>query len=95
MVSWIRKLWTSDTSYYKSLNFNNEQQQLLQIKYKEKLKGDEKRNTDNWDDHFNKLKATYEKEQESNNIDNLLTYVDKQSQDENVAANNKYKKKNF
>ena len=58
------------------LNFNNEQQQLLQIEYKEKLKEDEKINTDNWNDHFNELKATYEKEQESNNMDNLLKYAD-------------------
>ena len=47
-----------------SLNFNNEQQQLLQVKYKDKLKENEKRNADNWNDHFDKLKATYEKEQE-------------------------------
>ena len=73
-----------------SLNFNNEQQHLLQVKDKDKLKEDEKRNTANWNDHFDKLKATYEKEQESNDIDNLLKYADKQSQNENVAANNKY-----
>ena len=73
-----------------SLNFNNEQQQSLQVKDKDKLKEDEKRNTANWKDHFDKLKATYEKEQESNDIDNLLKYADKQSQNENVAANNKY-----
>ena len=73
-----------------SINFNNKQQQLLQVKYKEKLKEDEKRNTDNWNDHFDKLKATYEKRQESNDIDDLLKYADNKSQDENVAANNKY-----
>ena len=44
------------------LNFNNEQQQLLQVKYKYELKEDEKRNTDNWNNHFDKLKAKYEKE---------------------------------
>ena len=70
------------------LNFNNKQQHLLQVKYKNKLEEDKKRNTDNWNDHFDKLKATYKKEQESNNIDNLLKYVDKQSQNENAAANN-------
>ena len=73
-----------------SPNFNNEQQPLLQVKYKDKLKEDEKRNTDNWNDCFDKLKATYEKEQELNDIDNLLKYADNQSQNENVAANNKY-----
>ena len=78
-----------------SINFNNKQQQLLQVKYKEKLKEDEKRNTDNWNDHFDKLKATYEKRQESNDIDDLLKYADNKSQDENVAANNKYTQKNY
>ena len=78
-----------------TLNFNNEQQQLLQVKYRDKLKEDEKRNTDNWNDHFDKLKATYEKEQESNDIDNLLKYGNKQSQNENVAANFKYTQKNY
>ena len=51
-------------SIINSLNFNNEQQQLFQVKYKDKLKEHEKRNTDNWNDHFNKLKATYEEGQE-------------------------------
>ena len=82
-------------SIINSLNFNNEQQQLLQVKYKDKLKEDEKRNTDNWNNHFDKLKATYQKEQESNDTDNLLKYADKQSEDENVAANNKYMQKNY
>ena len=82
-------------SIINSLNFNNEQQQLLQVKYKDKLKEDEKRNTDNWNNHFDKLKATYQKEQESNDIDNLLKYADKQSEDENVAANNNYMQKNY
>ena len=59
------------------------------------MKEDEKRNTDNWNDHFDKLKATYEKKQESNGIYNLLKYADKQSQDENVAAKNKYAQKNY
>ena len=45
-----------------SLNFKNEQQQLLQVKYKYKLKEDEKRNTDNWSNYFDKLRAKYEKE---------------------------------
>ena len=72
-----------------SLKFNNEQQQLLQVKYKYKLKEDEKRNTDNWNDYSDKLKATYEKEQEWNDIDDLLKYADKQFQNENVAGNNK------
>ena len=63
-------------SIINSLNFNNEQQQLLQVKYKDKLE-DEKRNTDNWNNHFDKLKATCQKEQESNDIDNLLKYADK------------------
>ena len=80
-------------SIINSLNFNNDQQQLLQVKYKDKLKEDKKRNTDNWNNHFDKLKATYQKEQESNDIDNLLKYADKQSGDENVAANNQYMQK--
>ena len=78
-----------------SLNFNKEQQQLLQVKYKDKLKEDKKKNTDNWNDHFDKLKATNEKKQESNDIDSLLEYADKQSQNENVAANNKCTQKNY
>ena len=49
-------------SIINSLNFNNEQQQLLQVKYKYKLKEDEKRNTDNWSNYFDKLRAKYEKE---------------------------------
>ena len=61
-------------SIINSLNFNSEQQQLLQVKYKDILKEDEKRNTDNW---------------------NLLKYADKHSEDENVAANNKYMQKNY
>ena len=72
-----------------SLNLNKEQQQLLQVNYKEKIKEYEKRITDNLNDHSDKLKARCKKEQESKNIDNLLKYADKQSQDENVAANNK------
>ena len=48
-------------SIINSLNFNNEQQQLLQVKYKDKLKEDEKRNTDNWNVLFDKLKKRYEK----------------------------------
>ena len=76
-------------SIINSLNFSNEQQQLLQVKYKDKLKEEEKRNTDNWNNHFDKLKATYQKEQELNDIDNLLKYADKTSEDENVTANNK------
>ena len=75
------------------LNFNNKQKQLLQVKYN--LKEDEKRNTDNWSKYFDELKATYEKEQESNDIDNLLTYTNKQSQNENVAANNMYTQNNY
>ena len=98
-----RRNWLVELEHYEqaihsiinSLNFNNEQQHLLQVKYKEKVKEDEKRNTDNWNDHFDKLKATYEKEQESNDIDNLLKYPDKQFQEENVAANNKYTQKNY
>ena len=92
-----RRNWLVQLEHYEqaihniinSLNFNNEQRQLLQVKNKEELKKDEKRNTDNWNDHFDKLKATYEKKQ-SNDIDNLLKHPDKQFQDENVAANNKY-----
>ena len=72
-----------------SLNLNKEQQQLLQVNYKEKIKEYEKRITDNLNDHSDKLKARCKKEQESKDIDNLLKYADKQSQDENVAANNK------
>ena len=45
-----------------SLNFNNKKQQLLQVKYKDKLKEYEKRNTNNWNGHFDKLKTTYEKD---------------------------------
>ena len=98
-----RRNWLVELEHYEqaihniinSLNFNNEQQQLLQVKYKEKLKEVKKRNTDNWNDHFDQLKATYEKEQESNDIDTLLKYADKQSQDENVAANNKYAQNNY
>ena len=97
-----RRNWLVELEQYKqaiqninSLNFNNKQQELLQVKYKAKLKEDEKRNTDNWNDHFDKLKATYEKEQESNDIDNLLKYGNKQSQNENVAANFKYTQKNY
>ena len=67
---------------------------MLQVKYREKLKEDEKRNTDNWNGHFHKLKATFKKEQESNDMHNLLKYGDEESQDENVAANNKYMQKN-
>ena len=65
-----RRNWLVELEQYKqalqniinSFNFNNEQQQLLQVKYKDKLKEDEKRNVDNWNDHFDKLKAIYEKE---------------------------------
>ena len=93
-----RRYWLNELQQYEqaikniinSLNFNNEQQPLLQVKYKDKLKEDKKRNTDNWNHCFDKLKATYEKEQESNDIENLLKYADNQSQNENVAANNKY-----
>ena len=67
--------------------------QLLQVKCKDKLKENERRHADNWNDHFDELKATYEKEQEWNDIDNLLKYSDEQSQNENVAANNKYTQK--
>ena len=50
-----RRNWLVELEQYKqamhniinSLNFNNEQQQLLQVKYKYKLKEDEKRNTVN------------------------------------------------
>ena len=98
-----RRNWLVELEHYEqaihnitnSLNFNKEQQQLLQVKYKEKLKADEKRNTDDWNYHFDELKATYEKEQEPNDIDNLLKYADKQSQDENVAANNRYTQKKY
>ena len=78
-----------------SLNFNNKQQQLLQVKYKGTLKEDKKRNKDNQNDHLNKFQATHEREQESNDIDNLLKYADKQSQNGNGAANNKYTQKNY
>ena len=76
-----------------SINFNNERPQLFQVIYNNELKEDEKRNTDNWNNRFDKLKARYEKEHESNNIVNLLGYPDKQSQTENVAANSKYTQK--
>ena len=36
-----------------------------------------------------------EREQGSNDIDNLLKYADKQSQNGNGAANNKYTQKNY
>ena len=58
-------------SIINSLNFNNEQQQLLQVKYKDKLKEDEKRNTDNWNVLFDKLKKRYEK---SKNKTTQITY---------------------
>ena len=58
-------------SIINSLNFNNEQQQLLQVKYKDKLKEDEKRNTDNWNVLFDKLKERYEK---SKNKTTQITY---------------------
>ena len=97
--NWLVKLEQYEQAIHNILNllnFSNEQQQLLQVKFKDKLKEDEKRNTeDNWNDHFDKLKATHEKERESNDIDNLLKYADKQSQDEIVAANNKYTQKNY
>ena len=35
------------------------------------------------------------KKQESNDVDNLPKYPDKQSQDENVAANNNHTQKNY
>ena len=97
----MRRNWLVELESYEQLiqniinplNFNDVQQQLLQVKYKEKLEEDQKRTTDNWDDYFDKLKTTYEKEEESNYIDNLLKYSDKQSQDGNVAANTKYTQK--
>ena len=97
----MRRNWLVELASYEQLiqniinplNFNDVQQQLLQVKYKEKLEEDQKRTTDNWDDYFDKLKTTYEKEEESNYIDNLLKYSDKQSQDGNVAANIKYTQK--
>lgn len=46
-------------------------------------------------DHFNKLKTIYEKQGQSNDIDNLLNCADKQCQEENVAAKNKYLLKNY
>ena len=45
----------------------------LQVKYKE----EEKRNTDKWNNYFDKLRATYEKEQEPSDVYNLLKYADK------------------
>ena len=49
--------------------------------------------TVNWNNHFDRLKATYEKEEESNHIDNLLNYADTQSKDENEQlATNTLKK---
>ena len=44
---------------------------LLQVKQKEKLEEDKERHTDNWSDHFDNLKATYEKEEESKYIDKV------------------------
>ena len=99
----MRRNWLVELASYEQLiqniinplNFNDVQQQLLQVKYKEKLEEDQKRTTDNWDDYFDKLKTTYEKEEESNYIDNLLKYSDKQSQDGNVAAILNTRKKNY
>ena len=64
-----RRNWLAELEQYEqtiqniinSLNFNNEQQRLRQVKYKDKLKEDEKRNTDNWKEHFDKLKERYER----------------------------------
>ena len=64
-----KRIWLAELEQYEqtiqniinSLNFNNEQQRLRQVKYKDKLKEDEKRNTDNWKEHFDKLKERYEK----------------------------------
>ena len=64
-----RRNWLAELEQYEqtiqniinSLNFNNEQQRLRQVKYKDKLKEDEKRNTDNWNVLFDKLKKRYEK----------------------------------
>ena len=64
-----RRNWLAELEKYEqtiqniinSLNFNNEQQRLRQVKYKDKLKEDEKRNTDNWNVLFDKLKKRYEK----------------------------------
>ena len=64
-----KRIWLAELEQYEqtiqniinSLNFNNEQQRLRQVKYKDKLKEDEKRNTDNWKEHFDKLKERYER----------------------------------
>ena len=54
IANWIRKLWASYMqNIINLLNFNNERQQLLQVKYKWKLKGDEKKNTGNWNNDCN------------------------------------------
>ena len=45
-------------------------------KYRNKVKEDETRNVNNWNKHFDKLKETHSKEQDSNEIDNLLKYVE-------------------
>ena len=55
ILDYRRRNWLVELEQYEeaiqniinSLNFNNEQQNLLHVKYKGQLKEDEKRNTDN------------------------------------------------
>ena len=61
-------------------------------KYRCKVKEDETRNVNKWNEHFDKLKEIHSEEQDSNEIDNLLKYAEKTATNENRQIHGNYQK---
>ena len=61
-------------------------------RYKCKVKENETRNVNNWNEDFDKLKETHSEKQDSNEIDNLLKYAEKITINENRQIYRNYQK---
>ena len=64
-------------------------------KYRCKVKEGKTRNVNNWNEHFDKLKETHSEEQDSNEIDNLLKYAEKNTTNENRQIHRNYQKHDY
>ena len=55
-----------------TLSLRNNDKESIILKYRSKVKEDERKNVKSWNKHFDKLKETHSEEQDSKGIDNLL-----------------------
>ena len=78
--------------FIKTLGLPTDDKVSMIAKYRSKVKEDEIRNVNNLNKSFNKLKETYSEEQDSNETDNLLKYVEKPKTNKNHQIHHNYQK---